>query len=160
MFLQEEVENRTVSFVVSTSKMSLRVILAAIRRVLHARGYRVQQKKSAKRQIKTRVKAVKKEEKVRRKNDGPRGKQTVRQLMRHSNGLKKMTVEAREMRDFEKILKKYGVDYSFVMDVTSPTPKYLFFFKARDAEILNDVYKECVAKRSQKARHHEQEHSL
>ena len=188
MFLQEEVENRTVSFVVSTSKMSLRVILAAIRRILQARGYRVQQKKSAKRQIKTRVKAVKKEEKIRRKNDGPRGKQTVRQLMRHSNGLKKMTVEAREMRDFEKILKKYGVDYSFVMDVTSPTPKYLFFFKARDAEILNDVYKECVAKqvqksaskkvkrpsvlaalahfkviasqRPQKARHHEQEHSL
>ena len=46
--MQEEVENRTVSFVVSSSKMSLRVILAAIRRVLQARGYRVQQKKSAK----------------------------------------------------------------------------------------------------------------
>lgn len=168
--------------------MSLRVILAAIRKILQARGYRRQQKKSERRQIRTRVKAVKKEEKIKRKGEGPRGKQSVRQLVRHSNGIEKMTIETNEMREFEKTLKKYGVDYSFQMDTTSSKPRYLFFFKARDAEILDGLYKESMnkllqkassknrkrpsvlaalarfkaiaAQTPQKARHHEQEHSL
>ena len=186
--MQEEVENRTVSFVVSSSKMSLRVILAAIRKVLQARGYYRQQKKTERRQIRTRVKVVKKEAKAKRKAEGPRGKQSVRQLVRHSNGVTKLTIESQKMREFEKILKKYGVDYSFMQDVRSSRPQYLFFFKARDQELLKNVYDECFAKQldkdgfargkrpsllaalahfkaiaaqqPQKARHHEQEHSL
>ena len=186
--MQEEVENRTINFVVSTSRLSLRVVLAAIRKVLQSRGYRRQQKKSERRQIRTRMKVVKKEAKAKRKAEGPRGKQSVRQLVRHSSGVTKLTIESQKMREFEKILRKYGVDYSFIQDVSSSRPQYLFFFKARDQELLKNVYDECFAKqldkdspargkrpslltalayfkaiaaqRPQKARHHEQEHSL
>ena len=186
--MQEEVENRTVNFVVTTSKLSAQVLISGIRRVLQSQSYRRAQKKTEKRQIRTRVKAAEKEERVRRKAEGPRGKQSVRQLIRHSNGVKRLPVEAMHMREFEKILKKYGVDYSFVMDASSEKSRYLVFFRARDEEVLKDVYRESVAKLMKKqkpqqeqrssvlkalahfkaiaarthgkARHHEQEHSL
>ena len=49
-------------------------------------------------------------QKEQRKAEGPHGKQTMKQLVRHSNGLKEIPVQGEHMKDFETILKKYGVE--------------------------------------------------
>ncbi|MCD7819565.1 MAG: PcfB family protein, partial [Lachnospiraceae bacterium] len=49
--------------------------------------------------------------------------------------------------DFERIANKYGVDYAIKKDQTVTPPKYLVFFKARDADALTAAFDEYQAKR-------------
>lgn len=72
-------DNRTVNLVVSTSRLTVRALVSGIAKFLNRTNHRVQIKKDARYQ-----------QKVRRKQEGPQGKQTVRQLVRNSNGLKQL----------------------------------------------------------------------
>lgn len=140
--MQEEVENRTVNFVVTTSKLTARTMAAAMRRFLQRQENYRQEAKTERRQ----VKAVKKTAKAREKAYGRRGKQTVKELVRKGDAVKKLPVKDTELKEFEKILRKYGVDFSIVADASSARPKYLVFFKARDEEVIAQVYNESLAK--------------
>ena len=46
------------------------------------------------------------------------------------------------IRDFERILNTYGVDYALRKDVTQVPPRYMVFFKAKDADVLTAAFKE------------------
>jgi len=99
--MQEEVENRTINIVIATTRLSARKLEDGLRKYLNGRA----QKKYAKRNGKVQARQRQKEQ---RKTEGPHGKQTMKQLVRHSNGLKEIPVRGEHMKDFEKILKKYG----------------------------------------------------
>ena len=102
---------------------------------------------NAKRNVKVQVRQRQKEQ---RKAEGPHGKQTVKQLVRHSNGLKEVPVQGEHMKDFEKILKKYGVDFAIMRQKLDPS-RFLVFFKARDEAVLTNVLKECTDRQLSKA---------
>jgi hypothetical protein len=125
--LQEEVESRTVTLVVNTIKMTANVLKAAISKYL----------------------AYCKEKKLEKARAGPvkpRGKQTVKQLAEQNQGVSNIEITDKNIRDFDRVARKYGVDYALKKDKSGEIPKYLVFFKARDADALTAAFKEYTAR--------------
>ena len=121
--MQEEVENRTVALVVNTTKMTLNVLKSAVSEYLaHMSG-------------ESRETDVK-----------PRGKQSLKELVGQNQGVTSVEVTQKNIKDFEKVARKYGVDFALKKDVTGETPKYIVFFKARDADALTAAFREFTAK--------------
>ena len=82
-------------------------------------------------------------------HDKPVGKQSVKQLLRQDQGATNIEIEKTGIRDFKRILDKYGVDYAVTKNHDDP-PRYLVFFKARDADTLTAAFKDYSAKLVQK----------
>ena len=125
--MQEEVEQRTVTLAVSTTKMTANVLKQAISKYL------------AYRKEKARAGPVK-----------PCGKQSVKQLVGQNQGVSNIEITDKNIKDFERIARKYGVDFALKKDKTGENPKYLVFFKARDADALTAAFKEYTAKTDRK----------
>ena len=51
------------------------------------------------------------------------------------------------IKAFESTAKKYGVDFALKKDATETPPRYLVFFKGRDADVLTAAFKEFSAKK-------------
>ena len=82
---------------------------------------------------------------------GPPGKQTVKQLIGQNQGVSNIEINDPSIRDFERIARKYGVDYAVKKDRSTSPPKYLIFFKARDADALTAAFSEYTQKKVKKA---------
>ena len=54
-------------------------------------------------------------------------------------------------REKKRIARKYGVDYAVKKDRSASPPKYLIFFKARDADALTAAFTEYTGKKVKKA---------
>lgn len=97
--------------------------------------------------------AYRKEKKVEKARAGPVkpcGKQTVKQLVGQNEGVANIEITDRNIRDFDRVARKYGVDYALKKDKSGETPKYLVFFKARDGDALTAAFKEYTAKTERK----------
>ncbi len=130
--LNEEISEKTVNLVVSTTKLTGREIARGLSQYLQNR----KQKKMAK--------------SVKSSEDRKQGKQTVKELIGQNQGVSSLPVGETGIRDFEKIAKKYGVDFAVVKDKSEEPPKYLVFFKARDADAISQVLSEYTAKQMKK----------
>lgn len=78
------------------------------------------------------------------------GKQTVKQLVRQGAGVSNIEITDRNIKSFERVARKYGVDFALKKDATETPPKWLVFFKARDADALTAAFKEFSAKAATK----------
>ncbi len=125
--MQEEIENRTVTLAISTTKLTGRVLKAALSKYL---AYRKE----------------KKQEKARASPVKPTGKQTVKQLVGQNQGVSNIEVTNGNIKSFEKVARKYGVDFAVKKDKSGDIPKYLVFFKARDGDALTAAFTEYTAK--------------
>jgi len=67
----------------------------------------------------------------------PHGKQTVKELVGQNQGVSNIE---------ERVARKYGVDYAVKKDSSVSLPKWLVFFKARDADALTAAFTEFAAK--------------
>ena len=129
--MQEEVESRTVTLAITTTKMTAKVLKQAISKYL----------------------AHRKEKKMEKARAGPVipcGKQSVKQLVGQNQGVTNIEITDKNIKDFERIARKYGVDFALKKDKTGDIPKYLVFFKARDADALTQAFKEYTAKTDRK----------
>ena len=129
--MQEEVESRTVTLAITTTKMTAKVLKQAISKYLAHRK-------------------EKKMEKARAGPVKPCGKQSVKQLVGQNQGVTNIEITDKNIKDFERIARKYGVDFALKKDKTGDIPKYLVFFKARDADALTQEFKEYTAKTDRK----------
>ena len=84
------------------------------------------------------------------KNYNGKGKQTVKQLTRQGAGVSNIEVSEKNIKAFESVARKYGVDFAPVKDSSENPPKYLVFFKARDADAITAAFKEFTAKQLKK----------
>ena len=125
--MQEEVEQRTVTLAINTTKMSANVLKSAIAKYL---AYR--------------------KEKAREGPVKPCGKQSVKQLVGQNQGVSNIEITDKNIKDFERIARKYGVDFAVKKDKTGEKPKYLVFFKARDADALTAAFTEYTSKAMKK----------
>lgn len=124
--MQEEVENRTVTLVISATKLTGRVLKAAVAKFLAHQKAKIAEKK--------RAGPVK-----------PTGKQTVKQLVGQNQGVANIEISDKNIKDFDRVARKYGIDYAVKKDTTEEIPKYLVFFKARDGDALNAAFREYSA---------------
>ncbi len=77
----------------------------------------------------------------------PHGKQTMCQLMKQNTGVSNIEITDGNIKAFESTAKKYGIDYALKKDATEQPPRYLVFFKGRDADVLTAAFKEFSAKK-------------
>lgn len=127
--MQEEVENRSVTLAINTAKLTGRTLKNAILKFLEAQ-----------------------KNKSRDSPDPiPHGKQTVKQLAEQNQGMSNIEVTDKNIKSFERVAKKYGVDFAIKKDKNVTPPKYLVFFKARDADALTAAFTEFTAKTVRKA---------
>ena len=130
--MQEEVENRAVTLVISATKLTARLLKAAILKYLASR----KEKKLAK---------------ARAAPEKPTGKQTVKQLIGQNQGVSNIEITDSNIKSFERVARKYGVDFALKKDKSGDIPKYLVFFKARDADALTAAFQEYTNRRVRQA---------
>ena len=118
--MQEEGEQRTLTLVINGTKFSGRVLKSAVSKFV----------------------AFCRNQKAKKVNVHPKGKQSVKQLTRQGQGVNTMEIDDANLRQFERIARKYGVDYAVRKDVTTETPRFLVFFKGRDADAIMAALKE------------------
>ena len=118
--MQEEIENRTVNLAVSTTKLTARGIIR-----LAAKGLAYIKRKSREAAL---------------KNEKPDGRQTIQQLIGQNQGVTNIDISQTDLKGFEKYARKYGVDYAITKDKSVFPPKYLVFFKARDADAMTAAF--------------------
>ena len=128
--MQEEVENRTVAITTSAAKFTGRLFKVAICKYLEHR-----------KNVKTQ-----KANKVRASPVVPHGKQTVKQLIGQNQGVSTVESNDPDIKAFDRVARKYGVDYAVRKVRTPDKPKYVIFFKARDADALRQAFTEYVDK--------------
>ena len=122
--MQEEVESRTVNLAVTTTKLAARTVIAVGLMYLRHRD---------------KVKGHK-------ASEIPSGKQSVKDLIGQNQGVSSIDIAKTDLRGFEGVARKYGVDYAIRKDRSVVPPKYLVFFKARDADALTAAFNEYSAK--------------
>ena len=130
--MQEEVENKTVNLAVSTTKLTGRTLMNAFRTYLYHKN-----------NVKMRRALGEQHGKV-------IGKQSVKELMGRGEGLSVIEIADGSAREFCKTAKKFGVDYAIRKDKSCDPPRYTVFFKAKDAEVLQQVLKDYVLKNREK----------
>ena len=123
--MQEEVENRTINLAISTTKLTGRSIVAGIRKYLQHRE---------------KVKAGK------GRDTAVHGKQSVKQLLGQNQGATNVEIDKDGIKDFERLAKKYGVDFAVRKDKSVDPPRYLVFVRSKDADALDAICKEHQAR--------------
>lgn len=121
--MQEEVQSKTVTLSINATKLTARTLKQALSKFL---AYKSSKHKET-------------------KDVTPHGKQSVKQLARQNQGLTNIEITDKNIKDFDRVARKYGVDYALKKDKTVTPPKYLVFFKAKDADALTAAFKEYTA---------------
>ena len=115
--MQEEVENRTVALAVSTTRMTGHVLVKTALIKLLAE---MKKSRDSPPQI-------------------PHGKQTVKELIGQNAGVSNIEITDKNIKSFEQVARKYGVDYALKKDTTGEKPKYSGFFALLSTHIKDPV---------------------
>ncbi len=138
--MQEEVNQKTISLCVTGTKMTANLLKAAMKKYLEMEG-KHQQKVKAKKQER---KQEKKHESARssKSASAKRGKQTLKQLMDQGGKLTNIEITDNNIKSFDKVARKYSIDYSLKKDKSTEPPRYMVFFKAKDVDVMTKAFQE------------------
>lgn len=128
--MQEEVNGKTIALSINGAKLTGRTLKWAIQQFLKHRS-RAKEKKYG-------------------NGVHHRGKQTVKQLVGQDQGVQNIEINDKNIKDFDRVARKYGIDYAVKKDTMADKPRYLVFFKARDGDALNAAFREYSAKTMKK----------
>ena len=118
--MQEEVTQKTIALSMKTGKLTAQALQAALKKYLQHRA------------------------------KGPKlhhGKQSLTQLKAHGAALTNIEVTEANVGAFKPCAKKYGVDFTLRKDKTTQPPHYIVIFKAKDADNLEQAFKQFTAKK-------------
>jgi hypothetical protein len=76
------------------------------------------------------------------KNSGK--KTTLEKLTKKYDGLKSIEITENNIKDFEKVAKKFNLEYALKKDVTTSPPTFFVFFKGKDLDIIDFSFKEYL----------------
>ena len=124
--MQEYIEEKTVNIAVQVIKLSAQEVIKGLKEFLNEQKQQIS--------------------KIETKDGAIKGKQSVKQLISQNQGVSSLPVGETGLKDFERIAKKYGVDFAIVKDKTTTPTKYTVFFKARDTDSIAQVLAEYTAK--------------
>lgn len=128
--MQEEISQRSVTLIVQTGKMTGKVFLQAIQKYLDILKQQ--------RELKAREKQL---------HPAYQGRMTIRQLMKERSGLSNIEIHDEHIHDFERIARRYGIEYAIKKERNREAPHYLIFFRSRDTDVLQTAFNEFVKKR-------------
>ena len=79
--------------------------------------------------------------KAHRAKQTPHGKQTVKKLMAHGTSTNSLELSG-DTKLFDRVARKYGIDYSLKKAEKEGKTEYLVFFKAKDVDVMTAAFKE------------------
>ena len=129
--MQEEVNEKTVALCVKGGKISAEILKTAMRKFLHS----MEQARSEKGKKRTRAPNQK-------KDVVSHGKQSIKKLQKGGSQLTNIEITEKNIKSFEKVARKYGVDYSLKKDKSVTPPRYLVIFRAKDVDTMTVAFKE------------------
>ena len=121
--MQDEINEKVIALYIKGGKITAKLLQKAIKLFLAE-----MKKQEARRQL-------------------PHGKQSLKQLMKQNAGVSNIEITKDNIKAFESTAKKYGIDFALKKDTTESPPRYLVFFKGRDADVLTAAFKEFSAKK-------------
>ena len=124
--MEEEVNQRVVSVAFNTGEMTAGVVARAMAGFIAAEHQRLNQHAAE------------------RSNQPKHGKMTIKKLMDQDAGAQKVELENIRLKNFDRIARKYHVDYAIKKDSGEDPPKYYLFFKARDKDVMGMAFKEYM----------------
>lgn len=68
----------------------------------------------------------------------------MKKLVGEGVGVSSIEVTDGNIKSFERVARKYNVDFAVKKDKTTAQPKYVVFFKDRDADAVAQAFKEFV----------------
>ncbi len=74
------------------------------------------------------------------------GKQSLKKLAQQNVQLSNIEITDNNIKAFEKVAKKYGIDFSLKRDKSVVPPRYFVFFKARDVDVMTAAFQEITGK--------------
>ena len=81
---------------------------------------------------------------LRKSRDAP-GKKSFKQLSK-GGSLQNIEITDGNIKSFEKVARKYGIDFALKKDASTQSPRYLVFFKSKDADALTAAFREYSGK--------------
>ncbi len=115
--MQEDIEHKSAVLVMRGAKITARMLAKAM--------------SAAMRQMK-------------KQRDAP-GKQSFKQLSK-GGSLESIPISDSNIRAFDPVARKYGLRYRLVRDNSEDPPKWLAFFRARDADAMTAAFREFTHK--------------
>ena len=114
--MQEETTQKTIALAIKTSKLTASVLQKAMKMYLEHQKHK----------------------------EPSHGKIPVKKLVGQGAGAKSIEVTDDNIKAFERVARKYNVDFAVKRDKTTEPPKYLVFFKGKDADVIAQAFKEFV----------------
>jgi seryl-tRNA(Sec) selenium transferase len=118
--LQEEVTQKTIALSMKTGKLTAQVLQAALKKYLQHRA--------------------------KSKNTLHHSQQSLKQLKKHGVALSNIEITEANIGAFKPCAKKYGMDFTLRKDKTTQPPHYVVIFKSKDADNLEQAFREFTAK--------------
>ena len=121
--MQDEVNEKVVSLTIKTSKLTAEVLQKAMKALL------AQMKKQHDKQ------------KI------PHGKQTLKQLMKQGEKVSNIEITDQNIKAFDPIARKNGLDYNVKKIENGKPPTYLVSFRGKDIDVMTEAFREFTAKK-------------
>ena len=144
--MQEEVDEKTMALVISGGKISAGILKDALARYVRHVEERRRLTRTEKREEKRAERAAAEKAK---ENEFRPGKKSLNSMMKEGSQLTNIEITDKNIKSFEKVARKYSIDYSLKKDKSVDPPKYLVFF--RTGVTLKKSRKVSIRKRLQKA---------
>ena len=128
--MQDEVNEKTVSLCIRCGKVTANLLKVAMKKALVKMEQEKQKLKGQK------------QPKQDKEDKTYKGKQSMDKLMKQNVQLSNIEITDGNIKSFERVAKKYSIDFSLKKDVTADPPRYYVFFKARDADVMTAAFKE------------------
>lgn len=135
--MQEEVNEKTIALCVKGGKITAEILKAALRKLLREMEKAKSQPKSPAKENSEVVK---------------RGKKSLDDMMKDGSQLTNIEITDKNIRSFERVARKYSIDYSLKKDKSTEPPRYLVFFRAKDTDVMTAAFKEYTGVTLQKGK--------
>ena len=139
--MQEEVNEKTIALCIRGGKISAEILKAALVKLM--REMERSRQKSAQKSLEMTSEDT---------DIIKHGKQSIDSMMKDGSQLTNIEITDHNIRSFEKVARKYSIDYSLKKDKSTEPPRYLVFFRAKDADVMTAAFKEYTGVTLQKGK--------
>ena len=134
--MQEEMNEKTVSLIIRGTKVTAVILKDAMKMFLRHTSNRVSNSRDGKGISGNQKQAL-------QPGTGDRtGKTSLRKMMKEGSELSNIEITDENIKSFEKIARKYSIQFSLMKDKSRDPPRYLVFFKAKDIDVMQAAFRE------------------
>ena len=135
--MQDEVNEKVVSLAIKTSKLTAEVLQKAMKALLAKGKGQITKAPHGKITMRQLMKLAK----------PPQGKQSLKQLMKQNAGVSNIEITDQNIKAFDPIARKNGLDYNVKKIENGKPPTYLVSFKGKDIDVMTEAFREFTAKK-------------